>query len=78
MPISYGLGNYGTQRDEIERLKKTAREYHAKYHAIVDEYPCGAQMTEYINPNATKAREGYEAAVKRLREIDPDFPKEKS
>ncbi len=73
--MAFGVGNYGTLRDEIERLKKTARNYHAKYYAITGGYPCGADLTEYIRPDAAEARKGYEAAVQRLREIDSDFPK---
>lgn len=65
-------------RMEISRLKLIAATAHNTMSRIADGVDCGANLLSHISPEYRMAEAQFNVAIKRLMEIDPSFPKERS
>lgn len=63
--------------DAIAALKAQARQHRLEYLRLTSGFDCGAHLAEYIKPESEKHRLLFEAAIDKLRQLDPHFPKVK-
>ena len=66
------------RRRVLKRIKKQARAHHKKTQ-LDDSLDCGMMMQDHIQGTDREGhRDEYQRCVRRLRRIDPDFPKEEA
>jgi len=59
----------------IPQLKEEARLKYQKFLALTADYSCGANLTAYINPEASRAAREFNEAMQVLAENDSACPK---
>lgn len=60
---------------EISRLKKVARKAYAAYHTTTAGLDCGNTVAQIVSPTAATHANNFNAAMRRLQQIDPQCPK---
>lgn len=60
--------------NELESLKRIAAKLY-KQAQDFDQFSCGRQLSEYLNPSIGLAREDFNRIWERIKKLDPSAPK---
>ncbi len=56
--------------------RREAQQGYWTYHRTADDYDCGSSLLLDISTSAIRAAERYDSAMRKLRELDPEFPED--
>jgi len=59
----------------VETLKKMMRKRYLAWNALMEDFDCGGSLAAHISPRVYEAAHVCNNIARRLKEIDPTFPK---
>ena len=59
----------------VETLKKMMRKRYLAWNDLMEDFNCGGNLAAHISPRVYEAAHACNNIARRLKEIDPTFPK---